>query len=229
MKTLSKLSVGIALFILFSSCVSNKMLTSSVSPTAIHELAYFEPISYIHLIEKGNKSKYNDSLSRITTTEVEEILLNNKEKLNLSHRITIEDDTLMSRIKDEITLLIQAAILNKSLDALVIPPTIDSILKSKNQRFSLAVVSSGFGRRKGNYGGQVAKSLGVGLLTMGMYIPVPVKSNITMYALIFDSQLNNVAFFKRTKPLEKSPTDSEILEKQIRKLFEGYFFEPPRY
>lgn len=225
MRSISKLIIGISIIVLASSCVSNKMLTSSVPPTTINEMAYFEPISYIRLIEKGNKSKLSDSLSQITKTKVENILLKNRVKLNISNSIKVDNDTLMNRIENEIGYLIQTASRNKSLKGLTLTPTIDSILKSHNQRFALATVSVGFGRRKGNYGGQVAKAIGVGILTLGMYSPVPIKSNITIYGIIFDSKLNEIAFYKRTMPIEKSPTDSKILERQITKLFEGYFYE----
>lgn len=46
-----------------------------------------------------------------------------------------------------------------------------------------------------------------------------------MYALIFDAKENTVAFYKRTNPSEKSPTDAKEIEKQLTKLFEGYFYE----
>ena len=228
MRTISKFIFGISIIVSTSSCVSNKMLTSSVPPSAINEMAYFEPISYIRLIEKGNKSKFSDSLSQITKTNVEKIILKNKKKLKISNSIKIENDTLMNRIENEISFLIQTASKNNSLKGLTLTPTIDSILKINNQRFALATVSVGFGRRKGNYGGQVAKAVGIGILTLGMYSPVPIKSNITIYGIIFDSKLNEIAFYKRTKPIEKSPTDSKILEKQITKLFEGYFYEQKR-
>jgi len=228
MRTILKLIIGISIIVSTSSCVSNKMLTSSVPPSAINEMVYFEPISYIHLIKKGNKSKLNDSLSQITKNKVENILLKNKGKLNISNSIKVENDTLTKRIENEIIFLIQTASRNKSLKGLTLTPTIDSILKSNNQRFALAIVSVGFGRRKGNYSGQVAKAIGIGVLTLGMYIPAPVKSNITIYGIIFDSKLNEIAFYKRTKPIEKSPTDSKILEKQITKLFEGYFYKRKR-
>jgi hypothetical protein len=41
----------------------------------------------------------------------------------------------------------------------VLTPTIDSIMKANKQRFAMLPVTTGFGRKKGNYGNQVRKEL----------------------------------------------------------------------
>lgn len=88
-------------------------------------------------------------------------------------------------------------------------------MKNSNQRFALATVATGFGRRKGNYGGQVAKGAAVGILTLGMAVPTPIKSNLTLYAFIFDVQKNEIAYYKKSLPVEKEPTDENAIEKQL--------------
>ncbi|TDB60870.1 hypothetical protein [Arundinibacter roseus] len=52
-----------------------------------------------------------------------------------------------------------------------------------------------------------------------MFVPVPIKSSTTLYALIFDSQKNAVVYFSRTIPVEQSPTDAHVLRSQFAKLF----------
>jgi len=101
-------------------------------------------------------------------------------------------------------------------------PAIDSVLKSNHQRFALATVVTGFGRRKGNYRGQVAKGAAIGLLTLRMAVPTPVKSNLTLYAFVFDAEKNEVAYYKRSMPVEKEPTDERVIEKQLTRLLNGY-------
>ena len=99
----------------------------------------------------------------------------------------------------------------------------DSIVKSQNQRFGLCLISTGFDRKKGNYGKQIAKGIGVGILTMGMYTPVPYKANTTLYAMIFDSQNSSVVMYNIIPMVEKSPVDEKNLAALYSKIFQNYF------
>jgi hypothetical protein len=215
----------VASALILTSCGANKFLTTSVTSNEITNLNYFEPLSYIHYIENGNESKLSDSLSVITKLKLDSLLTKNNTKIRLSEKISIDNDTITVKIENEINYLAQLITMQRNLNNIPLTPMIDSILESNNQRFALTIVATGFGRKKGNYGGQVAKGIGVGLLTLGMYVPTPIKSNLTLYAFIFDSQKNQVAFYKKTLPLESEPTDSGIIEYQLIQLFNGYFYD----
>ena len=210
--------------LILMSCGTNKFLTSSVTPDEITELSYFEPISYIQYIEKGNKSMPSDSLSGITSYLLDSLFTKNKPGMKLSEEIVIKDKTQNAKVEKEIGDMAQLIMQKKKLDGIPLAPAIDSIMESNNQRFALATVATGFGRRKGNYGGQIAKGVGVGILTLGMVVPTPIKSNLTMYAFIFDSEKDQIAYYKRSLPVEKAPTDPDALEKQLISLFNGYFY-----
>ena len=211
--------------LLLTSCGASKFLTSSTSSNEIRELKYFEPLSYVQYIEKGNKPVLSDSLSNITQTKLDSILENSKSTLRLTEKLLFDNDTIKARIENELGYLSQLIAKRRKLDGIPITPIIDSVLKSNNQRFVLATVATGFGRRKGNYGGQLAKGAAIGILTLGMYVPTPIKSNLTLHAFIFDSEKNEIAFYKRSMPLEKEPTGPEIIKKQLIGLFNGYFYE----
>lgn len=210
--------------LILTSCGAPKFINSSVSSKEVVKLNYFEPFSYIQHIEKGNQSKFSDSLSFLTKTRLDSLLNKNKSTLRLHERIDLSDSELRTRVENEIGYLAQIIGQRKKLEGIPLTLAIDSIMESNNQRFALATVATGFGRRKGNYGGQVGKGAAIGVLTLGMYAPIPVKSNLTLYSFIFDSEKNVVAFFKKALPVEKEPTDPEIIEKQLMSLFNGYFY-----
>ena len=216
--------LGFALIL--SSCGANKFLTSSVTSAEIKDVDYFEPFAYIQLIEKGNKPKFSDSLSTITKRNLDSIIETKATKLRLNEKILIENDTLKARVENELGYLTQLIFQKRKLDGIELTPAIDSILENKKQRFAMATIATGFGRKKGNYGGQVAKGVAVGILTLGMAVPTPVKSNLTLYTYIFDSEKNEVAFYRRLMPdKEKEPTDPEYTERQIIATFNGYYYE----
>lgn len=211
--------------LILPSCVTNQFLTSATTSNEITSLAYFEPFSHIQLIEKGNKPNFSDSLSTTTQERLDSLLTKNKSSIRLNEKITFKDDKIKAKVESEIGYLAKIIMQRKRLSGVRLTPAIDSILESHNQRFALATVATGFGRRKGNYGGQVAKGAAIGILTLGMAVPTPIKSNLTMYAFIFDSRENQVTYYKRGLPVEKDPTEPAVLEKQLLSLFNGYFYE----
>ncbi len=211
--------------LLLTSCGAKKFLTSSTIPNEIGELNYFEPLSYIHYVEKGNKAILSDSLSNITFSRLDSILSNSKTTLPLAEKIILDNDSIKVRVENELGNLSQVINQRRKLDGIEVTPVIDSILKKNKQRFALAIVATGFGRRKGNYGRQVVKGAAIGILTLGMLVPAPIKSNLTLHAFIFDSEKNEITFYKRSMPVQKEPTDSEVINKQLFELFKGYFYE----
>jgi hypothetical protein len=217
------IAFGISL-VLSSSCVTNKYISKNVKPTDITEIKYFQPLSYISLIEKGNTSKPNDSLSQISMKLLDSVIRHNN---NFRIEKKIEVGNLKNHIKvtNELGSIIQTIMNNRKLDGVTLTPTIDSIMKSNNQRFAMASATTGFGRRKGNYGNQIAKGIGIGILTLGMYAQVPIKSSLSLYTIILDSERNEVVYYCKTSPVEASPTDKKIIEKQYKLLYQGWIYE----
>ncbi|OBX25897.1 hypothetical protein LX77_01612 [Gelidibacter algens] len=212
--------------LILTSCGTNKFLTNSVTASEISKLGYFEPSAYIQYIEKGNKPTFSDSLSGITRAKLDSLITENKSSLPLTKKIVIENNALKTRVENEMGYLAQLIGQQRNLKDIPLTPAIDSLMETNNQRFALSTVATGFGRRKGNYGGQVAKGLAVGILTLGMVVPSPIKSNLTLHAFIFDSEKNEIVFYKKLMPnKEKEPTDPEFIERQLTLLFNGYFYD----
>lgn len=207
-----------------TSCISNKYISKNVNVSELKEIKYFSPLSYISIIEKGNKSVLNDSLSMVAGTLLDSVIRNNK-YFNIKGKIDIIGDENNIKVNNEINYLIQTIMNIRKLEVVKLTPTIDSILTSINQRFAMASITAGFGRKKGNYGKQVAKGIGVGILTLGMYTPVPIKSSFSLFTIILDSERNEVVYYCRTLPVEKSPTDIIEIEKRYIKLYQGYIYK----
>ncbi len=191
-----------------------------------------EPISHISLVEKGDEPAYNDSISKSTEIILNESLAGLGEKLHLCPEEQKTADSLERKaLKKEIDLLILSVEQNKKKKITTpITPLIDSILTANNKRFGLVITQQGFTRSKRNYRGQIAKGLGIGILTLGMFYTVPYKANSMIYALIVDSKDKNVTFCNRSFILDQEPTKRENIDKQLRKIFENHLWkreDPP--
>lgn len=227
MKQLKLYSYFLVISIAFASCSSSKQLTQEVKPAEINDVMKIEPFSYISLIENGNRGIHNDSISQNTQMVLNQHLETLKEKLSLSSdEIIISDLFDYQQLEDELFTLIQAAEKSKNLQNVSITPSLDFLLAANGKRFGLVVIQQGFTRDKGNYRGQIAKNIGLGIATglltgMAMY-QVPLKSSSIVYAMIVDNQEKNVVFFNKSILQDKDPTAKENITKQINKVFEKY-------
>lgn len=212
--------------VLLLSCSVGKSLQSSTSSSEIISLAYFEPMAFVSYVEKGNQSVLSDSLSAIAKNNLDSLLFKHKDRLRLSKELQFENEISRSIFNSQTGRLANTITRQRSLSGTSIPSVVDSMMEKNNTRFAVLIVASGFGRRKGNYGGQVAKGIGVGVLTLGLYTPVPIKSSLVLYGFIFDSKKNEVTYFKRQASNKQiNPTDSESMESMLRDLFNDYLYK----
>jgi len=228
MKHLKLIVFALWIFYL-SSCAAPQILTSDVKPNEVTELQKFETLSYISLIEKGNRGQYNDSVSNISKINFDNSLNTLRNKIPLTGQVSITDTVVKNKIEKEIKFLTFSAENTRSTSRLKLPLMLDSIMDIQGKRFGLITITSGFTRAKSNYGGQVAKGAALGILTLGMYYQTPIKANSTIYVIIIDAYKNNIAFFGKSVFTDKEPLDQEVVSKQIQKIFEGYFWTKKRH
>lgn len=213
----------LAVILLLNSCATSSMLTNkSVPPNQVTDLGNHQTISFIGLIEKGNKTTLNDSISKLSTKLLDSIIISESNpKIEKSFSV---EDSQKDILQTDILNVFNKIIKTKNIENVRTTPLMNSVVKENGKRYALCVVNSGFDRKKGNFGGQVAKGIGLGILTLGMYTQTPIKSNTSLFAMIYDSQNGRVVFFNKTSILEGSPTDKDNLNKLYRKLFDGYFY-----
>ena len=150
----------IAVIFLFQACAPTEEVAKIVKPTDIKKLGYFRPISYMGIIEKGNKAALSKSLSQESTEILDSLIISKKEAFKVTNLLTPSDSIINKKLNSEISKLTYEASTKVRVHNLNLSPTIDSIMEANQERFAIAFVCTGFSRVKGNYGGQVAKALG---------------------------------------------------------------------
>ena len=181
--------------LILPSCTTTKPLTSNVEPYEISDLKLLEPYSYISMIKKGNKGQLDDSISLISKQLVYNVLENFKGQFPLTGEIILSDTAINKKLEKEYEYLILTADKTKNISNLKITPALDEILEANETRFGLINICAGFTRAKGNYGKEIAKGAALGILTLGMYYQTPIKAYSTVYAMIVDSQEDNITFY----------------------------------
>lgn len=215
----------VIVYFLASSCTTSKVLTSGLPSSEISDLKLLEPHSYISKITKGNRGEIDDSLCLVSSQLIMKVTESFMGQIPLTGNILLSDPETNTTLEKEFESLLLTAEGMKDLSHLQITPVLDKVLEANETRFGLVIVSSGFTRIKGNYGKQIVKGAALGLLTLGMYTQTPVKANSIIYAMIVDSENNNVAFFRKSTLQDSEPLDEAKLTRQFKTIFSGYFPE----
>ena len=210
---------------LLLSCSTTKILRSPVLVNELSDIQRFEPISYIQIIKNSNIQTYSDSLSMVSKKIITTVLDRNKETIPITGELVVSDIFLKDTLEKEIDYLFYLSSKQKEKTLPQLTPVIDSLLEANGKRFGLISMSTGFTRAKYNYGLQIVKGILVGILTMGMYVEVPVSANSSLSIMIVDAKENNVAFFNNSYLQDEEPIDSIVINKQVQRIFNGYFWE----
>lgn len=220
MKKASIMAFSIMLVGLFASCTANRGFVSSLTRADIRQVQQFEPLNYVGIIEKGNNITYNDSLTDVANALFEKELSRSK-AIPVKGNIVIEDSLVNQRVQNEIYMLMNYVENNVRARDLSIPPTIDSILEARDERFGLLAYNWGFTRTGGNYAGQIGKGVLIGVLTLGTMYTVPYKDMSRCGLIIVDSKYNNLAYVA-TANRESNPLKAETYRKQMEDLLKKY-------
>ena len=206
----------IALLVLgcfFASCTSSRGFVSTVKRAEIQQVQQFEPLTLVGIIEKDDKITYNDSLT-IISQELFETALSNNKTIPVTGRIVVEDSIVSNRVQYEIFLMMKYINGRVRIEEIPIPPTIDSILESRNERFGLLAYSRGFVRTDDNYDKEVEKGAAIALLTLGTYYRMPYQYVTHGGIVIVDSLNNNIAFVT-DESYKYHPLKAETYEKMM--------------
>ncbi len=126
-------------------------------------------------------------------------------------------------ISQQLFEIVPAVESNGGIRVVAIPETVLELLKRKNIKYTLVTFGAGFVRKEGNYGDQIAKGIGIGILTLGMVVPIPYKANSTIVCYIIDTERNEIAFYRKDRE-ENDPLNSEIILRQLQTIIHGYYF-----
>ena len=204
--------IALMLFVgFFASCTTNRGFVSAVKRTEIQQVQQFEPFVFVGIVEEGDKVAYSDSLTRIAQ-ELFETALSKDEILPVTGTIVIEDSIVNNRIQYEIYMMMSYIDGRVRVKDIPIPPTIDSILEARNERFGLLAYSRGFVRTDDNYDKEVGKGVAIGLLTLGTYYSLPYKYVTHGGIVIVDSQNDNIAFVN-TENYQYHPLKADTYQK----------------
>lgn len=117
--------------------------------------------------------------------------------------------------------VINAVERKRKIKGITLNDTLVNYLETNNIKYAILTFQAGFTREQGNYGTQVAKGLGIGILTLGLVVPIPVKSNSTIVCCVLDTRNKNVAFYRK-RTAEVEPLEEKVINRQIRIIIDSW-------
>ncbi len=208
MKKTLLIIIGSILFVgFFASCSANRGFVSNVTRDDIQQMAQFEMYAHFGRVENGISIIDNDSVTNVAKSLFATELANDK-TLPVTEIIVISDSIVYDKVQDEIHWLRIFIDNNVPVKEIEIPPTIDSILCSRNERFGLLVHNAGF-------------SCPDGELKIGNNMFTACEGSTRSAIFIVDSKFKNLAYVA-TSNRKSDPLKAETYRKQMKDLLKKY-------
>ncbi len=222
MKKLTLILVSAIAAASLSSCGTAGHLASGYDTEEMRNVMLFEPVSKIETIGKGNISVTNDTACLASQELLLQTLMTYDTGMNISSTYTSgEDEEIRKGIEYLYAQYLNTGYGHDSM-SFVVPESLDSIIEKSGNRYGMAVYSYGFSRTGGNYAAEIAKGVGLAILTLGAVYTVPYKDKSYIHVFIIDSEQNRIAWHNNIIGADYNPLKPKHIEKQIKRLFKPF-------
>lgn len=195
---------------------------SNRKPYEIDSVSVCHLPSFITAIEKGNQQKfsqsYSDSAFYLRYSSFKSTM---PQTVNIS-AMEFSDEAEKNKMLKSFFDLINTVERKRKIKGVVLNDTITDFLQQRKTKYAIITFNTGFTREQGNYGKELAKGVGIGILTLGMYAPIAIKANSTVICCVLDTKNRNIAFYRR-KTAELEPLKPKNIERQIKALMDSFF------
>lgn len=216
---LSIVIIGISLCQI--SCGTTVPLLSNRKPYEVDTAFVLHLPSQIASITKGNKQEinelYSDSTFNIRNKVFNDHLLKYITPVPLEFEDSYEQNSMIRSFLEIISTVEDT----KSIKDITLYDTMVRFLERKKIKYMILTFHAGFTREKGNYLGQLAIGIGIGLLTPGFFTPMPVKANSTMVCCILDTENRNIAFYRK-RTAEVEPISEKVINRQLKLIMDSW-------
>lgn len=207
-----------------SSCGTAGYFASGYNVDAIKDVILFEPVSKIETIGKGEITVTNDTASVASKDLLLQTVKEYDSGININSVYEPEGDEEIVRkgVESLYSQLLHSQGGTFKTASFVVPQSLDEIIERTGNRYGMAVYSYGFSRTGGNYAAQIAKGLGLAILTLGSVYTVPYKDKSNIHIFIIDSEQDCVAWHNHDIGADYNPLKQKHIEKQIKRIFRKF-------
>lgn len=192
--------------------------SSGFRPADISEMVFLQPAGIVGVIAQGNQSIPDPNASADASEALRQALLRHDELLHLKAQLAIKDSLGQQAV---LRLTVQASRELAGFRQRPVPlsaPWLDSLLLRQRQRYCLFSFVQGYTRTASNNRGRVAKDLSIGLLSMGLVVPVSHQAATRVGVFIYDAEQHAVVYAKASILVEKDPLAGVVIDRVLTDL-----------
>lgn len=208
-----------------TSCGPAGWLAAGYDVDAIRDIVLFEPVSKIETIGKGNITVTNDTACTASQEMLLQTFRTYDTGLDLSEPYVpsdrIERDIIRKDIENVYAQLIQSPDW-AGYTNLAVPEDLDNIIENTGRRYGMIAYHYGFSRTGGSYAAEIAKGVGLAVLTLGSYYTIPYKDKSNIHVFIIDSEQNRIAWQNFDIGADYNPLKQKHIDKQFKRLFKQF-------
>lgn len=209
-----------------SSCGTAGYLASGYNVDAIKDVILFEPVSKIETIGKGEITVTNDTACVASQDLLLQTIKEYESGLNILSVYVPAGEEEAGIVREGVESLYSQLLHSQGgtfkTASFVVPPSLDEIIERTGNRYGMAVYSYGFSRTGGNYAAQIAKGVGLAILTLGSVYTVPYKDKSNIHIFIIDSEQDCVAWHNHDIGADYNPLKQKHIEKQFKRIFRKF-------
>jgi hypothetical protein len=219
------ISVSVCLIsVFFMACGTTVPKMSKRKFSEIDSLHFLHIPSQISSIRTANKSEFNKVFSDSASLLIDSSFLAALPSNIILKKLIQESDFERIKYNKECLKLMAQIESKRKIKGIIVSDSLLKGLDNQNIKYLLVTYNFGFTREKGNFGNQVAKGIGVGIITLGMFVPITIKANSTIISMIIDVPNKNLAFYHRNIG-EYEPLIPKNVMRQAKESIDFYRFK----
>jgi hypothetical protein len=183
------------------------------------------PVGIVSLIGQGNRPALDPNASIDAAEMLRQVILQHDAKLHLTGQVSLKDSTAQRAVARNIARTIGLLQSRPKATMAQPQPWLDTLLIARKQRYGMAGCVWGFTRTQANRRALMARDLGIGLLSMGMVVPVTLNASVSVGVFIYDAESHTIVYYKTNASADKDPLadNGETIDRDVVSMLDKDF------
>lgn len=206
--------------LVFSLLVSSAFTRPAVGEfrlADIQAMVLLPPVGALSVIGQGNKPVFAPEASADAAELLRQALYQHDANLHLTGQVALKDTAARRSTAQYVARTLGSLERQRRATMAQPQPWLDTLLTRQKQRFGLVSGIWGFTRTVTNRRALIARDLGIGVLSMGLVVPVTPNASTRVGVFIYDAQTHAIVYYKTNVPTDKDPLadNGEIIDHTV--------------